>query len=117
MSRTTYEQIEADPRQRPGLRREELILAVTNAISEEMDRQDMTKAELAERLGRTRGEVTQLLSGGRNLTLATIAELADAIGCRVHVELRPSGRPAVRAPRRSAQPAARRVRTAARQRA
>lgn len=84
---TDYERIEADPRQRPGLRREELILAVTNAISEELERQGVTQAELARRLDTTRGHVSQILAGGRNLTLATIAEVADALGCRVEVRL------------------------------
>jgi hypothetical protein len=84
---TDYERAEADPAQRPGLCKEELILAATCAICEEMERQDVTKAELARRLGRTRGHVTQLLDGGRNLTLGSIAEVADALGCKVEIGL------------------------------
>lgn len=85
--KTDYERMEADPAHRPGLRKEELILAATCAISEELERQGVNKAELARRLGRTRGHVTQLLAGGRNLTLGSIAEMADALGCKVEINL------------------------------
>lgn len=94
---TDYERIEADPTQRAELRKEELILAVTNAIAEEMDRQGLSKADLARRLGTTRSHVTQLLAGGRNLMLGSIAEIADAVGCKLEVRLVRHGRPAKRA--------------------
>lgn len=99
---TDYERMEADPRHRPGLRKEELILAVTCALSEELERQGITKADLAARLGKTRSFVTQILSGGRNLTLATIAEVADALGRKVTVSLQTSGRPAAKRARPAA---------------
>ena len=83
---TDYERIEADPARRPGLRREELILAVTCALAEAMDRQGVTQSELAARLGKTRGYVSQVLSGS-NVKLATVADMADALGCRVVVHL------------------------------
>jgi transcriptional regulator with XRE-family HTH domain len=111
MSRTDYERIEADPRHRPGLRKEEVILEVTEAIVEELERQKITKADLAARLGKTRGFVTQILSGGRNLTLGTIAEVADALGCRVSVRLQTSGRPAVKRARARRATSARRQAT------
>jgi transcriptional regulator with XRE-family HTH domain len=44
-------------------------------------------AELARRLGSTRGHVTQLLAGERNLTLGTIAEIAHALGCTVELRV------------------------------
>lgn len=88
-AKTDYERIEGDPTQRLLLRKEELILAVTNAISEELERQDLTKMELADRMGVARSNVTMLLAGGRNLTLGSIAHLADALGCEVKVQLVP----------------------------
>ncbi len=48
-----------------------------------MGEADVTRAELARRMGRTRGFVTHLLSGDRNLTLGTLAEIAEALGCKV----------------------------------
>lgn len=66
------------------LREEELILQTSNMIYEMMERESVTKAELAKRMGKTPAYVTQLLSGNRNLTLRTIADIALAL------ELRPS---------------------------
>jgi transcriptional regulator with XRE-family HTH domain len=47
----------------------------------------LTKSELAARLGRSKGFVSQVMGGGRNLTLRTLADMAAAIGCRVNVNL------------------------------
>jgi transcriptional regulator with XRE-family HTH domain len=88
-AKTDYERIEADPAQRAALRKEELILAVTCAVSEEIERQQITKTDLAQRMGTSRSHVTMLLGGGRNLTLGTIAEMAEALGCKVEVRLVP----------------------------
>lgn len=96
MGRTDYERMEADPRLRPGLRREELILEVTEAIAQAMQKAGVSQTELATRLGKTRGHVSQLLAGGRNLTLGTIAEVADALGYRAEVRLQLHGRAAAR---------------------
>ena len=43
--------------------------------------------ELIRWYGRTRGDINQLLNGSRNLTLRTLAELADALGCKVELTL------------------------------
>jgi transcriptional regulator with XRE-family HTH domain len=77
----------ASPEHRRLIREEQLILEVTEALSEALEREDVTKAELARRLGKSKGFVSQLLAGGRNLTLRTIAGVADALGYDVHVGL------------------------------
>lgn len=59
---------------------EQLILDVTEAIWAELDRQGITKAELAARLGKSKAYVTQLLNGSRNMTLRTLADIAFALG-------------------------------------
>ena len=74
------------------LRREELILKVAEAIASSMAEAKVTRSELARRLGRTPAFVTQTLGGGRNLTLGTIAEVADALCQDVRVHLDPSPR-------------------------
>jgi transcriptional regulator with XRE-family HTH domain len=82
---TDYELLEkASPESRRLLRQEELILAITEVLSETMVSKDITKTELARRLGKSKGFVSQILSGGRNLTLRTIADVADALDCRVN---------------------------------
>jgi ribosome-binding protein aMBF1 (putative translation factor) len=62
------------------LKQEELILDVTEALSVAIEESGLTRSELAKRLGKTKGFVSQLLAGGRNLTLRTVADIADAIG-------------------------------------
>ena len=61
------------------LRQERLILDVTEALAGALDDSGVTRAELARRLGRTPGFVSQVLGGGRNLTLRTIADIAAAL--------------------------------------
>ena len=61
------------------LRQERLILEVTEALAGALDDSGVTRAELARRLGRTPGFVSQVLGGGRNLTLRTIADIAAAL--------------------------------------
>lgn len=85
VGQTTYKSVEA--KHRRLLRQEELLLEVTEALTECLASQDLNQAELARRLGRTRSYLSQLFAGGRNLTLRTLADVADALDCRVKVKL------------------------------
>lgn len=73
----------ASEKNRRLLLQEELILDVTEAIAEQMESQNLLQKDLAKRLNKTKGYVSQLLGGGRNLTLRTISDVADALDCRV----------------------------------
>ena len=64
------------------LRQERLILDVTEQLAGALEHSGVTRAELARRMGRTPGFVSQVLSGGRNLTLRTIADIAGALSLR-----------------------------------
>jgi transcriptional regulator with XRE-family HTH domain len=68
---------------------EELILEVTEAIWEELNRQRWTKSQLAEALGTTPANVTQWLNGSRNMTLRTLADIGRVLGVRVQLQLVP----------------------------
>lgn len=65
---------------------ERLILWTTEAIWKAMDEQGLTRAEVAEKLGTSRANITQLLSGSRNMTLRSLASLAFA--CEMRAEIR-----------------------------
>lgn len=85
---TDYEALEtSSDEERRLVRQEELILEVTEALAEALEREGISKAELARRLRKTKGFVSQVLGGGRNLTLRTIADIADAFQCRMRVYL------------------------------
>ena len=76
------------------LRQERLILEVTESVAGALNKQGVTRAELARRLGRTPGFVTDALDGGRNLTLREIADIAHALGLEPSFQLvskRPTG--------------------------
>jgi len=84
---TDYEVFEHSTETRRLLRQEELILEVTEALTAALDRANVTRTQLAERLGKSKGLVSQLLAGGRNLTLRTLADVADALGQTVRVKV------------------------------
>lgn len=86
-ARSDYETAEArSTKSRRLLRQEELILEVTEALAEALASVGIRKAELASRLGKSKGFVTQILAGGRNLTLRTVADVADALGYQIQVK-------------------------------
>lgn len=64
------------------VRQEELILDVTERLTEALDNAGVTKGVLAKRLGKSPGFVSQVLGGGRNLTLRTISDIAAALSLR-----------------------------------
>ena len=62
---------------------EDLILEVTETICELLENEKISRKELAERLGKSKGFVSQLLNGGRNLTLRTVADILRVLGYKV----------------------------------
>lgn len=68
---------------------ESLILEATELIEELLELTGLNRKELAERLGRSKGFVTQILTGDRNMTLRTLADLAFALEHRVKVAATP----------------------------
>ena len=72
-----------DPEFRRLLAQEELILEVTEVLCGLLEEEKISKKELAHRLGKSKGFVSQLLNGGRNLTLRTLADILHALGYKV----------------------------------
>lgn len=69
------------------LNEERFILEVTERICAFMDEKGISRSELAQRLGKTKGYVSQLLSGGRNLTMRTVADVSQALGANLHFQI------------------------------
>lgn len=65
--------------------REDLIYNVTEDVLFQMEQMSVTKQELARRLGKSRSYVTQLLSGARNMTLGSLADICFALGIEPQV--------------------------------
>src|SRR4030043_849503 len=62
---------------------EDLILEVTETICELLENEKISRKELADRLGKSKGFISQLLNGGRNLTLRTVADILHVLGYKV----------------------------------
>lgn len=59
---------------------EHFILEVTEQIAQVMADSNVSRSELAQRLGKSKGYVTQLLNGTANMTLRTVADMFTALG-------------------------------------
>ncbi len=59
---------------------EKTIVEVTEMICALMQQMGVTKSELASRLGKTKGFVSQLLDGESNMTLRTVSDVLFAMG-------------------------------------
>jgi transcriptional regulator with XRE-family HTH domain len=74
------------------------ILEFTEGVVREMERQGVTRTELARRLGATPAYVTKILRGKANFTLETMVRLARALDAQLHVQLAAeAGQPALQA--------------------
>jgi len=63
------------------------IVEFTENLVREMERQGITRVELARRLGATPAYVTKILRGKVNFTLATMVRLARAVDGELHLQL------------------------------
>ncbi len=66
-----------------------IVQGASEVIRALMERQGVSKAELARRVGKSRAYVTQSLGGDRNMTLGTLASFADALNADAVVDLKP----------------------------
>lgn len=69
---------------------DETLVRVTQLINDinwYMREHDLTRADLAARMGVSPGRVSQILSGGENLTLRALAALATALDAHFDVDL------------------------------
>jgi transcriptional regulator with XRE-family HTH domain len=75
---------------------EELILEATELLATIMAENQVTKADLARRLRKSKAFITQCLNGGQNLTLRTLADLFGALGYRLQLGAAPGAQQAQR---------------------
>jgi transcriptional regulator with XRE-family HTH domain len=70
------------PEHEQMLDQERLILYATETVVGLLEETKTPRQELARRLGKSKGYVSQLLAGERNMTLRTLADLGHALGVR-----------------------------------
>lgn len=66
-----------------------LVTEFTNEINWHMREHDVTRTEVAHRMGVSPGRVSQILSGGENLTLRTLASVTTVLDARCEMTLHP----------------------------
>ena len=76
----------SDEKQRRIYECEALALEASELISRLMDEQDVNKTQLAQLLGTSKSNITNLLAGTRNMTMHTLADLAFVLGNRVEMK-------------------------------
>ncbi|MBI1903672.1 MAG: helix-turn-helix transcriptional regulator [Planctomycetia bacterium] len=68
---------------------ERTILDITETICELMEKKRITRSDLAKRLGKTKGYITQLLDGRTNMTIRTISDVFAVLGCEFRPDYAP----------------------------
>src|ERR1700687_2475488 len=71
----------------PEFRTEEVILDFTEKVVAAMRERGMNRVELAQRLGVFKAFVTKLLNGNPNLTIRTMVSIADALECKLLIDI------------------------------
>jgi transcriptional regulator with XRE-family HTH domain len=79
MMTTTVEHAQQDPATARLIAEEALVIDVLEGICAFMERENISRAELARRLGTSKANVTQMLRG-RNLGVKTVAAAVHALG-------------------------------------
>ncbi len=78
MTKSWFESKRVTRRQQLLFEQERAVMLATEEILQLMEREGISKADLARALGKSKAYVTQALSGGRNMTLRTLAAFAWA---------------------------------------
>ena len=88
--KTQHEVLMEDPEFRRLLSIEALVAEASEAIAKLMAEQNVSKADLARRLNKSRAWVTQLLSGKANMTVRTLAEVMYSLDSKVKLHAQPA---------------------------
>ena len=80
-----------DARSRDDYWIEDTVLQFTMQLHEQMQKQGISKTELASQIGASQPYITRILKGRDNLTIATMVKLARAVGLKVQISLDETG--------------------------
>jgi len=71
----------------PEYQAELLILDINEQICELMEKQNVSRAELARRIGKDRAYISRMLNGSPNITIMTLTKVAMALESRPEFHL------------------------------
>lgn len=81
---TLKDQITKTPKGMRAWHQERTIFETTNLMCKVMNESGITRSELANRMGTSKGHITQLLDGTANMTLRTVSDVFVALGREFH---------------------------------
>ena len=67
--------------------REDLIFNTTEDLLLMIEDLEISKVELAKRLGKSKSYITQVLSGSRNMTLGSFSDICFALGFKPEIKI------------------------------
>lgn len=82
-----------DAEARKMLVQEQTIVELTVEICRLMGSQGVSRSELARRMNRSKAQISQMLGGGRNLTLRSLSDMLLALGRQLEPLTRAAGEP------------------------
>lgn len=85
--KTVYEQLIKDKEFERLMAQEDFIMGVTENFCDILQDENISRSALAELMGRTKGFISQILNGGRNLTLRTMVDVAFCLGYTIELKL------------------------------
>ena len=91
MTDTEINKFVRDPESMRFYQQERIILDVTERICEAMEEQRINRVQLALKLGKSKGYISQLLDGSANMTLRTMSDVFLALGLIAFVHAKPVG--------------------------
>lgn len=74
--------------------REELVYNVTEDLLVLLEDMEVSKKELASRLGKSKSYISQVLSGARNMTLGSLSDICYVLGVKPQIILPVAEEPA-----------------------
>lgn len=66
----------------------EFIMDVTESICAILEEKEMDRKDLANNMNKSKGYISQLLNGDRNMTLATLAEICHALNYKPTIKFK-----------------------------
>ncbi len=89
MPKNLLDEVTSSPEGLRLFQQERAIQELTELVCELLERDSVTRKELASRLGKTKGYITQLLDGRANMTIRTIADIFTALDQQLHFSAAP----------------------------
>lgn len=88
---TLYDEYMKDEEFARVMAQEDLIMDVTEKFLEILEGDGISKSNLSKRMEKTRGYVTQLFNGRRNMSLRVLSDIAHYLGYNVRIVFRKKG--------------------------